>query len=562
MTSQITRFTKTGGPLTKRISLAADGSLDSDGSACLMTKGTAERVPVSGVSELAKLIELPSNQAIALGAPRADLPTKVKVVTERALNGQTRPDIIARTGANIVYNEGPAFALLDFDTKGMPPAVATRLKQLGGFWPALLTVLPALADVARVTRRSTSSGIYRADTGERLPGSDGVHVYPAVKDGTDIERFLKTLHARCWLNGLGWMMVSRSGALLERSIVDRMVYGPERLVFEGAPILKRPLKQDKESRRPVAVEGEVLDTVAACRELTVVEDSRLEELKAKERKRLAPEVAKIRPKFIAEQAERLVKRTGMSMQAAKQVITRQCEGVLLPDMELPFDDKKLAGRTVADVLANPDKFVNATLADPLEGVEYGRCVAKILRRESGELWIHSFAHGRTVYELKLDAASVRKAIEGAAKEEVVKVFTKLAVDAEIDPEELEELRRLAAERSGVGVRVINAAREKHAEQQAKEKGAYQRATRLDPRPRIRAPFPDAPWLPQMDVLNEVLRAVPETKPPSRDVDGVMAQKRLRPVLDMHVFTEANEQEERKNHDQSADTRAMGSAPPQ
>jgi len=66
----------------------------------------------------------------------------------------------------------------------------------------------------------------------------------------------------------------------------------------------------------------------------------------------------------------------------------------------------------------------------------------------------------------------------------------------------------------------------------------------------------------MDVLNEVLRAVPETKPPSRDVDGVMAQKRLRPVLDMHVFTEANEQEERKNHDQSADTRAMGSAPPQ
>ena len=45
----------------------------------------------------------------------------------------------------------------------------------------------------------------------------------------------------------GWLvwagtMVSASGALLERSIVDRMVGGPERLVFEGGPILVQPLQ--------------------------------------------------------------------------------------------------------------------------------------------------------------------------------------------------------------------------------------------------------------------------------------------------------------------------------
>jgi hypothetical protein len=50
------------------------------------------------------------------------------------------------------------------------------------------------------------------------------------------------------------------------------------------------------------------------------------------------------------------------------------------------------------VLANPDRFVGETLADPLEGIEYGRCKAKIMRRADGSLWIHSFAHGRTVYE--------------------------------------------------------------------------------------------------------------------------------------------------------------------
>ena len=55
-----------------------------------------------------------------------------------------------------------------------------------------------------------------------------------MRDGTDIERFLKTLHERCWLAGFGWMMVSGSGSLLERSIVDRMVFAPSRPVFEGA----------------------------------------------------------------------------------------------------------------------------------------------------------------------------------------------------------------------------------------------------------------------------------------------------------------------------------------
>ena len=94
----------------------------------------------------------------------------------RLVNGAARPDIIARTGANIVYH-GPAFALLDYDSKGDAGRVAAELQQRGGFWPALLTVLPSLGNVARVTRSSTSAGLSRADTGAALPGSDGVHVY-------------------------------------------------------------------------------------------------------------------------------------------------------------------------------------------------------------------------------------------------------------------------------------------------------------------------------------------------------------------------------------------------
>ena len=36
-------FSKTGGPLTKRIALTADGHIASDGSACTMARGRAER---------------------------------------------------------------------------------------------------------------------------------------------------------------------------------------------------------------------------------------------------------------------------------------------------------------------------------------------------------------------------------------------------------------------------------------------------------------------------------------------------------------------------------------
>ena len=299
--------------------------------------------------------------------------------------------------------------------------------------------------MARVTRRSTSAGLSRSDTGEALPGSDGIHVYVAEKDGADSERFLRALHDRCWLAGLGWMMVSTSGALLERSIVDRMVGGPERLVFEGGPVLVPPLQQDKESRRPIAVDGVALDTVAVCPPLSIVERARLDELKAKERERLAPEMAKAREAFIEAQAKKLAARTGMSEQAAKQVIVRQCEGVLRPDVELPFDDPELAGCTVGDVLADPERFEGETLADPLEGVDLRACKAKIMRRADGTPWIHSFAHGRTIYELKHDAASVRKAMEQAAKEEVVATFARLAVGADLDAVELEELRQLAQE---------------------------------------------------------------------------------------------------------------------
>jgi hypothetical protein len=525
------------GPFTKTISLAPDGTLKKDAAGGVMSHGTAERICLAGVAELGPLIEgLTSNQALALGTLRADLPDKVEVTTKRRLlKGVARPDVIARTNADIVYR-GPAFALLDYDSKGMPAAVRIELERVDGFLGALLMVLPKLKSTALLVRRSTSAGLWRADTREALPGSDGL---VEVKDGADSERFLRALHDRCWLHGFGWMVVSAAGTLLERSIVDRMVFAPSRPVFEGPPVLIAPVQQKR--RRPVVVAGRALDTKATCQSLTIVEQARLRELKARERERLEPEMAKARAAFVEAQAKKLVARTGMGEKAARQVIERQCERVLRPDIVLPFDDPELAECRVADVLADPERFEGETLADPLEGVIYGRCVAKIMRRADGTPWIHSFAHGRTIYKLKLDAVSVRKAMEQAAKDDVVATFTRLATGADLDPVELAGLRQLAKKLSGITLGVIDDALKLEQEQQAAQEAEHRRLEyqqrRDDPRAYIRAPLLDEPWLPQMAVLNDVIGKVVATRPPARDIDGDMTRVRKLPVPNMHAFTD-------------------------
>jgi hypothetical protein len=295
----LTLFTKDHGPLTKHILLKEDGSIVSDGSACVMSSGEARRYSVASFAELATLItELRSNQAIALGTLRADLPDEVEITTKNRLDGK-HSNLVARTAHDIIFEDDrPALALFDYDDKGMPPRTAQRVKAAGGFWPALVEVIPELKDAAAVLRRSTSAGLTNTDTGEEIAGSNGQHGYVLARNGTDIPRFLETLHERCWLAGYGWMMVGKAGQYLDRSIIDRMVGAPERLVFEGPPMVEPPLRQDPEKRRPIVRDGGALDTASACKSLTLVEKETLKKLKAEAKQGLLEERNKAREAYI------------------------------------------------------------------------------------------------------------------------------------------------------------------------------------------------------------------------------------------------------------------------
>jgi hypothetical protein len=510
-----------------------------------MSNGKAYRFRFDDLEAFAACIgNLNPSEAIALGALRDDLPGTVEITTKDRLTataGSVRPGLIARTGDHISYRPGtPALALIDIDTKAMPASVRSKIDAAGGFWSALVFVLPELARAGRVLRRSTSSGIFRGDTDEQLPGSNGLHVFVLVKDGADIERFLRTLHARCWLHGFGWLMVGAGGQLLERSLVDRMVYAPERLVFESAPILEAPMAQDHASRAPVVTEGRPLDTRAVCLDLSVVELARLRDLQVTERARLAPDAERVRAAFVEQQAERIAARTGCSAAAARLMVERQCGGVLLPGLVLPFDAAEVEGTTVADVLADPGRFVGATLADPLEGPNYGRTKAKIMRRSDGTLWINSFAHGRTTYELRHDASSVEAALRAGDPREAADRLVRMLLAAHVAPDEEQRLCDLARELSGVKPRPLTAklkaARQQQQRQREQAERKRQAAAPRDRRLRLPAPEPDGERLPVLRALDEILCGVGDAEPPMRDIDGHPVEVRCRPSLALHELS--------------------------
>jgi len=542
-TPELTLFTNARGPLTKQYTLDADGNLVKiEGGQ--MVAGTAMRIPISDMQALADLIgTVSSNQALALGSMRVDLPAQVTVVTKEALNGVTAPDIISRSQDYLTFGEGRrGFCLGDFDRKGITAEVQDKLEQSGGFVAALEMVIPELKTTGYVMRASTSAGLFRTDSGQRFADSGGIHLYLQIEDISDSERFLKTLHDRCWLLGLGWYVIDAAGRLLTRSIVDRAVGTPERLCFEGPPLLGPGLAQDKAARMPKVVDGNWLDTQAACPPLSAIEQSRLKELQTKAAFPLKAECARVRTAWLQRRTTEIATRCGMTEQAARRIAIKHADGVLLPAVELTFADPAIGVVTVGAVLADPDKYVDEPLADPLEGPSYGRQTAKVLRRPDGSIFIKSFAHGGQTFELKFDAETIKNILDKTNASNAIETMINHVLTGSLDEVETDALVRQAAKAADVGLRPVQQklkqARERHEKQQEAEKRAMALMNHTDPRPQIQAPLPDAERLPVIQTINEIVGAVGGKQPPARGIEHDMVRVRKSPILNMHAFTPA------------------------
>jgi hypothetical protein len=271
-----------------------------------------------------------------------------------------------------------------------------------------------------------------------------------------------------------------------------------------------------------------------------LEESRLRELLAREKLRLKRESTMARETFITRQGMLMTERTGQTQKRSERIVMRQCEGVLLPYVALPFDDPEFRGATVADVLRYPAYFEGATLADPIEGIEYGACKAMIICRPDGKPWIHSFAHGRTIYHLRFDMPTIEAQLGLTENDQLVSAFEQLVLNGDLSVDETAALCDVVSSRTGIGRRALETrlkrAREEQEVRQHEEELERRVAERRDPRPLIAAPPPDAPWLSHMQVLNDVLGTSEASEPPMRNIEGAFVEVRSRRVPNMHLLT--------------------------
>ena len=390
-----------------------------------------------------------------------------------------------------------------------------------------------------------SSGLSNTKTGEVYPGSDGLHIYIEVEDGADADRFLRALHDRAWVQGFGWYRIGRAGQLLERSIVDRIVGGGERLVFEGGPEIEPPLQQDAASRKARWHAGGRVDTATACPSLTPSEQQAKTKRLEADAQRVEPERKVKRAAYVKKETEELLtKHPEMTPHEAREVVEKRCDGVLTPDMVLEFDDETLAGTTVADVLADPEAFVDETLADSLEGVEYGSCKAKILLNDAGLPVIHSFAHGGTMYRLLYDARTIRERVK--ATTDKVNTLIALLLISDVDGVEEELLLKDVKAATGASLGVLRAKLgEARYEQEQKRKAAARKRRRIarnDQRVVMVRPPADAPLTEEMAKINAAITSVPLEHQLRRNLYGDAVKLRFQKVPNTHAFSAKDEDE--------------------
>jgi P4 family phage/plasmid primase-like protien len=354
--------------LSKTIRLTEDGKLDKGEQGHNPTM--CKRARTKSAADLAALIQnLESFHALALGVMRDGM-GEISDITVGAVDATT-----ARSLDNFLFRPGqPAWMLLDRDKDG----------------PDFEDVFPVLTGIMRLKRASTSAGLNVGGN------SGGLHLFIGVQDGDDIERALKVAHERCWLAGHGRYLLSKAGSLLDRSIIDVSVGSPERLVYEGPPVLGPGLTQDAEMRRPIAIEGELLDTRIAFPDLTPEELAQLKALKDAAREDIKPDAEKAEKAYREERVVEIVASGVSREEAERRMDAYKALGVLSHDHVLTF--ATLGTATVGQAMADPERYHGQALADPVEGPGYGRTTAKIYLKQ-GRRKINSKAHGDILYSL-------------------------------------------------------------------------------------------------------------------------------------------------------------------
>ena len=398
---------------TKPKRLAKQFALDSNGELLKqpggeLVRGHYERRTVDGVQGLRDTVaSLQPNQALCFGIAA---PESSPIASRKAAGDGD----ITRTRECFDWPAGPGFLLLDYD-----PAPGFAPMDAGALYATIKGACPAVAEAPMVAAASGSTFIYNGDTGECVKGAGGLRQWVHVADARDIPRAGQVLFDRLWLAGHGYYAVSKSGALLERGLIDAAVWQPERLDFAAGASCVAPLEQRRPEPLVVNADAAPLDTTAALPDLTDAERERLAEIKAEAREAVADDQCAARHEWITERlatfeenaADELAaldddEREQRIDQARQSLVAAVTNRKLFGDFTLTHSSGRTV--TVGEILDKPDQWHGERFADPLEP-DYGNDarIAWANLRSGGRPYLFSHAHGGQRFALIRAASTLQ-----------------------------------------------------------------------------------------------------------------------------------------------------------
>lgn len=368
--------------LTKTLSLDENGKLLKI-SGGQMSRGKVEIKTIERITDFAvDLLALQKNQALCYGIPLNMQPGQTRtLVSEKNKVG----DAISRTTKDFAWDDGPGVFFLDHDDD------LTDIQ----FMMAVSAAVPQLGQVDSIWWPSSSSHIFHNEND--TTGLKGQRLYFLVNKATDIPRIGKILHRRLWLAGLGKIVISRAGSLLERSVVDATVWQCNRLDFAAGAYCKKPLEQRR--GEPVFFAGgSPMINTSEIVDLTEAEEDAYNKLVMVAKAELKPRALEVQAQHIE---ERLAAVPESDRPRLREVYRNAySSGMLSKSFQVTLFVDGIAEIVSVDrLLKNREKYHGCVTLDPIEP-EYGNFhKTGIVYLKDDTPNLYSLAHGGKTYYL-------------------------------------------------------------------------------------------------------------------------------------------------------------------
>ena len=363
------------------------GALKKTASAQL-TRGRCERLTVADLTAFDQALEaMPPNAALTYGVTDIQ---QARIVAQK--DHRDSMDAITRTRRFFSYRRAPGIWMLDHDASG------ERRLAPDDLIAALTTAAPVLAGAPMLWRASSSSNIVTPDGTDS--GLKGQRLYLPVTDAALIPAAGKALVTVLWATGRGWIEIGNAGQALQRTLVDAVVWQPERLDFVAPPTLADGITRTPPPSRILGNPAALFD----LRQLIDLADGTLQAQATAARK--AATAAKrdacqaARDAWVEQAAPGMASRAGIPVERAKAALwTAASTLTLTGDFLLIASDGTEV--TVAALLGNPGKWHGKRFHDPLEP-DYDHRDGRIAwanLRSGGRPALFSHAHGGRRFEL-------------------------------------------------------------------------------------------------------------------------------------------------------------------